>query len=131
VEEELKQFLYKKYLDFHRDRFNEGYGEESRRQKEKGSVLHFIASMMKNDFRCRIWEQFIATKLPEHREFLSKELPALLKELVGLRGSSAHGRMPERKKAVKAREVVLGTPGRPGLLERLVALSQSGSSGQA
>ena len=125
VEEELKQSLYQEYLKFYDDKVVKGYEDESQRRKEKGSVLHFIASIYYNKDSQRVWAPFVADRKPEHREFLLNELPRLLTELIGLRSPSAHGRMPDRKKAEKAREAVLGTPEGPGLLERLVALRQS------
>ena len=60
-----------------------------------------------------------------HSEFVANELPKLLEELVSLRGPSAHGAMKEREKAEKARNIVLGTPEKPGLLKKLIALCQS------
>ena len=126
VEEELKRFLYKEYLAFRRERFDdENYAEESERQKKQQSILHFIASLRKNNLRHQIWAQFASTKMKTHSEFLSNELPKLLEELVSLRGPSAHGTMKEREKAEKARNIVLGTQEKPGLLKRLVDLHQS------
>lgn len=131
VEEELKQFLYKEYLAFVAERAGgENYAEESERQKKKGSVLHFIAGLRKNNLRYQIWAQFASTKMKEHSGFLANKLPELLAELVDLRGTSAHGKMSERKSAEKARDIVLGTKEKLGLLGRLIALrSPSGIGG--
>jgi hypothetical protein len=125
VEEELKQFLYKEYLAYYAEKYNEGYEEESRRQREKGSVLYFIANVTTNTMKNQIWNQFVDARFPEQKEFLLNQLPQVLAELSNPRNPSAHGKMPERKKAERTREIVLGMSGKPALLERLVALHQS------
>lgn len=118
VEEELKQSVYKKYLGF-RASFDKDYAEESERQRKEGSVLSFIASITKNPLRRRIWEKFVTNKIPADRDFLLKELPILLSQLVPIRNKAAHGEMLEKKFAEQARWIVLGRPSEAGLLERL------------
>jgi len=131
VEEELKQFLYKEYLAYYAEKYNEGYEGESRRQREQGSVLYFIANVTTNTMKNQIWNQFVKTRYPEHGVFLSKELPQSLDKLTVLRNKAAHGKMVNPGDAENARKIVMGTSGKPGLLERLVAIHQSGGSGEA
>lgn len=117
VEEELKP-LYKEYLTF-RAGFDKDYVEESERQKKQWSVLYFIASMTKKDIKYQLWKQFVIARVPEHSEFILNQLPGLLAELVELRNPSAHGKMQERERAKRARQIVLGKADTPGLLKRL------------
>jgi hypothetical protein len=128
MEAELKQFLYKDYLFFVAEIFNERYGEEARGQK---NVLNSIADISRNKIRHQMWVQFVRSRFPQHSEFLLDELPQSSAMLAELRNPSAHGSMQERKKAERAREIVLGVSGKPGLVERLVALRQSSGSGEA
>lgn len=121
VEEELKGFVYKEYLAFVAGQPDKNYGQESRRQNSPGSVLYFIASMVTNQLRSRLWDNFVKAKIPEHKEFLSNQLPNALAALTDLRSPSAHGKMSERAKAERAREIVLGKQ-QPGLLAKLVML---------
>ena len=121
VEEELKEFVYKEYLAFVAGQSDRNYGEESQRQNKPGSVLYFIASMANNQLRNRLWEQFIKIKMPDHHDFICNQLPSSLATLIDLRNPSAHGKMPERAKAEKAREIVLGKQ-QPGILAKLVSL---------
>jgi len=121
VEEELKGFVYKEYLAFVAGQPDKNYGQESRRQNSPGSVLYFIASMVTNQLRSRLWDNFVKAKIPEHKEFLSNQLPNALAALTDLRSPSAHGKMSERAKAERAREIVLGKQ-QPGLLVKLVLL---------
>ena len=67
----------------------------------------------------KVWEQFVTTKMPEHREFVLEEVPRLLSKPVELKNPSAHGKMPERKRADQTHQIVLGRRGTVGLLERL------------
>lgn len=121
VEEELKP-LYREYLAW-RAGFDKGYVQESERQKKQGSVLYFIASMTRKDMKHQFWEQFVATRVPEHSEFLSNELPGKLARLVELRNPSTHGKMPERKTAEEARQIVLlGKADTPGVLRKLSSI---------
>ena len=52
-------------------------------------------------------------------------------KLTVLRNKAAHGKMVNPGDAENARKIVMGTSGKPGLLERLVAIHQSGGSGEA
>jgi len=123
VEEELKQFLYKEYLEFVAEQSDDdSYVEESKRQNTKGSVLYFIGSLNRNKAAYQIWMQFVSTCMKAHKEFLSYELPDALAELVRLRNLSAHGKMQERRDAERAHEIVWGTPEKPGLLKKLIGL---------
>lgn len=118
VEEELKQYVYKKYLGF-RAGFNKAYAEESEKQSKEGAVLSFIAAITRNSPGRRIWEKFVTVRIPEHREFLLKELPLLLSQLVPIRNKAAHGEMLEKKFADQARRIVMGRSSEAGLLEKL------------
>jgi hypothetical protein len=128
VEEELKTFLYKEYLAFFAQKYEKGYDEQSHRQTEPSGVLHFIGNVSRDAGRQQLWHAFVKARFPEHHDFLSTELPRLCDSLAhpSLRGKSAHGKMQDRAKAEEARSIVLGTGGKPGLLERLVGLRQSG-----
>jgi len=118
VEEELKQYIYKEYLAF-RASFDKHYAEESERQRNRGSVLYFMASIKDGGAKCKVWEQLVTAKMPKHREFVLQELPGLLSQLVLIRNKAAHGEKLEKKWADQARQIVLGRPGKVGLLERL------------
>lgn len=118
VEEELKQSVYKRYLAF-RASFDKAYAEESEKQRKEGAVLSFVANVAKDTPRRKIWEQFVGARIPEHRAFLSKELPELLSRLVPIRNRAAHGEKLEKESADQVRRIVIGRPGEPGLLERL------------
>lgn len=122
LEEELKGFIYKEYLAFVARQSDKNYGQESRRQNKQGSVLYFIASTVSNRLANQIWNNFIQVRMPEHKDFLSNQLPNSLAALIELRNPSAHGKMSERTKAERAREIVLGKHTQQGILANLVAL---------
>lgn len=122
VEEELKGFVYKGYLAFIAGQSDRNYSHESQRQNSPGSVLYFIASVETNQLIKGLWHNFVQTIMSENYDFLHSQLPSSLSSLVELRNPSAHGKMSERAKAEKAREIVLGKQRQPGILEKLVAL---------
>jgi len=122
VEEELKGFVYKEYLAFIAGQSDRNYGQESQRQNSPGSVLYFIASMATNQLRNRLWGNFVKVRIPEHKDFLSNQLPNSLAALIDLRSPSAHGKMSERAKVERARELVLGKNEQLGILAKLVTL---------
>ena len=127
VEEELKHCIYKEYLDFLAETSASDYGDESERKEKPGSVLYFLAGMGKNPVQHGIWKQFVTTKMPQHKRFVVDDLPLLLSDLRELRNPSAHGVMSERRKAERARDIVMGTRSEVGLLERLGKLRSSQS----
>ncbi|MBM3173174.1 MAG: hypothetical protein FJ022_02840 [Chloroflexi bacterium] len=127
VEAELKEYIYKKHLAFIAD-FDKQYAEASQRRKEEGAVLGFIASINKGGLRYKFWERFVNAEMNEHREFVLKELPALLSQLVPIRNKAAHGETLERKHADQVHEIVLGRQGNAGLLEKLSTI-RPGKSG--
>ncbi len=112
VEEELKQFLYKEYPDLI---------AQTQKQKETKSLLYFIANIKKGD-NYQSWINFVNIKMPKYKDFLLYELPDKLAELKELRNPSSHGKMNKTKNAERAREIVLGKPDNPGLLQCLVEL---------
>ncbi|MDY6918436.1 MAG: hypothetical protein SVP26_10955 [Chloroflexota bacterium] len=125
VEAELKECLYKRYLDFLAQSPNERYGEESRRQGERGSVLYFFASMVGKYGQFPAWKRCVSTAFPDQEQFLLFDLPRSLRKLTDLRNPSAHGKMSSAAKAKRTRELVLGSDQTPGLLQRLAELRGS------
>lgn len=123
VEEELK-FVYREYLAFKLavGQSDKNYGKESQRQNKPGAVLDFIAGITTNRLENQIWGSFVQKRMPDHKDFLSNELPGSLSALKDLRNPSAHGKMPDRTRAERAREIVLGKHGQLGLLAKLVML---------
>ncbi|GAI42524.1 unnamed protein product, partial [marine sediment metagenome] len=68
VEEELKEFIYKKYLAFVAGQSDMNYAQESQRQNNPGSVLYFIASMVASKMKDRLWDSFVKATMPEHHD---------------------------------------------------------------
>jgi hypothetical protein len=124
LEEELKGFVYNEYLAFVAGQSDKNYGHESQRQNKQGSVLYFIASTVTNRLGNQIWNNFVKARMPEDKDFLSNQLPNSLAVLIEMRNPSAHGKMSDRAKAEKAREIVLGKQ-QPGLLAKLVEIRKS------
>ena len=79
--------------------------------------------MTKKDMKYQLlWKPFVTARVPEHSEFLLNELPLLLTQLLELRNPSAHGRMQERQRAERARQIVLGREDVPGVLKKLSSI---------
>lgn len=56
VEEELKDYIYKKYLAYIAGQPDRNYAQESQRQNNQGSVLYFIAGMASARLKDRLWD---------------------------------------------------------------------------
>ncbi|MFC1942540.1 hypothetical protein ACFLWU_04915 [Chloroflexota bacterium] len=124
VEEEIKDYLYRRYLEYRAGSSRE-FVEDSKRQRKPELVLSFVAYILKDEEAYNSWKHFSQEQLPEHYDFLSIELPKLLKKLIGIRNPSAHGKMSDKQRAEKVRQLVMGSRDNPGLLEKLAKLRNS------
>jgi hypothetical protein len=123
VEEELKQYLSQEYLNCVYQLDATTYFQESQRRNSQGS-LGLIANLslepMLNIYN-RFWTPFVTKMYPKDKDFLVI-LPKALSDFTALRRPSVHGKMIDSTNAEKARDIVMGTVMRPGLLKRLIEL---------
>lgn len=123
VEAELKQYVYKEYLQYFSKigTSNDLIGE-SQQQLTKGSVLYKVAHVADNNMTKAVWDQFLANKSSEEKEFLASQLPLSLNKLITIRNQADHGVKMEEATEVEA--MVMGTSNARGLLDRLDVLRQ-------
>lgn len=77
-----------------------------------------IQDILNEASRNSILNDFIAQCFPQHKNFICRELPAKFLRLRELRNPSAHGVViSDRNAAKETREIVLGTPDKPGILK--------------
>ncbi len=126
VEAELKLIWlsYQQYLKIH---CVEEYRIEINRTGKSGSrsaLTRFSAYNKKTESKW--FNNFFRERTPNNNAFVISELPEILDELANprLSGDSRHGKMKDEEKAERAREIVLGTGTKKGLLEKLVATNE-------
>ena len=107
VEEELKQSMKNKYLEFIHEKHYELYMEESKKLRVKG-ILYYIANLTTDIQSKKLWKHFVTARMPEFKDFLLFQLPSSINKLKKIRNRAAHGEILERGAAEKARKLVLG-----------------------
>lgn len=109
IEEELKP-IYETYLS------------KQNCSRDKGA-LSDICTLLREKTGNAIWKNFVILYYPQHKEFLMNDFPDLVTELFLLRGPASHGRMKDSQSAERARGIVFGKDGKPGLLQELMNIN--------
>ncbi|MBI4267279.1 MAG: hypothetical protein HY662_00660 [Chloroflexi bacterium] len=128
LEAQVEAFLYTEYKAFVAGGSLEAYGEEILKQEKQGSVLYYLNGKIKSPVGYPVWKNFVLSRFPGEKDFLLKEFPESLRQLIQLRSLAAHGEILQRSQASQARDLVLGTAGQKGLLESLVDLRDDRSA---
>jgi len=94
------------------------------RVESGGSILGYAEAVIKRIATKPLLRGFLLSALPEDTcYFLLSELPDSLAKLRELRNSAAHGDIMTASEAKEIRRLVLSTPEKPGLLERVTEIN--------